>query len=151
MINRNIAYKYLVFLILIFETSVGAYAQTMISGLVLTEEHEPVVGGVVRIPDVHPGTTTDVNGTFELTGDFSGQLTLEISYLGFSTQRKSVEVSSGQSIVVNIILKEAAIELDQVTVTGKTELRSVKEKAFNVQVVDALQLHHTTLDIGHAL
>src|SRR5690606_20802895 len=49
------------------------------------------------------------------------------------------------------VLEESSLDLSEVVVSGKSIVNQVKEKAFNVSVIDAKKLHHTTLDIGSAL
>lgn len=46
---------------------------------------------------------------------------------------------------------EKQYDLEEVIFTGKSIIERIKEKAYNVNVVDAVKLHNTTLDIGHAL
>jgi outer membrane cobalamin receptor len=61
----------------------------------------------------------------------------------------------GSSIMVPAMaqdtLKVTHKQLKQVEVTGKSELRAVKEQAYTVTAIDATRLHNTTRDINQVL
>lgn len=142
----------LVSLFVLFWLPSSAQSQdSNIAGTIYDAQDEVIIGATIKIQDTNFGTASDVEGHFTLEGRFSGDLTLEVSYLGYTTKQEKIKVKKGQSYTIDITLQESAYTLNAVTISGKTELRTVKEKAFNVQVVDAIQLHNTTLDIGHAL
>jgi len=83
-----------------------------ITGTVLNEANEPVIGAVIRINSRNTGTITDVDGRFELEAN-DGDM-LEVSYVGHIPQ--SIKV--GNSTLFNIILIEDQKMLDEVVVVG---------------------------------
>ncbi|MBY5956513.1 TonB-dependent receptor [Membranicola marinus] len=138
-------------LVLICGSLSAQVQKTTISGTVYDVQGSAIIGATIKVQNQNTGTTSDVKGQYSLELPQPGTVVLEISYLGYEVQQKKIQVGSGQTAKLDFTLKESAYALDGITISGKTALRSVKEKAFNVQVVDALQLHNTTLDIGHAL
>src|SRR5690606_9291395 len=103
-----------------------------------------------KIQPLAQATLTDEKGNFRINGPRGQSYTLIFSFLGFQTQQQDLILQKpGASLA--IVLKEATQDLEAVTVTGKSENRLIREKAYNVNVVDAKKLHHTSLDIGHAL
>lgn len=74
---------YLLVLVSIF-LPVIAFAQKAITGQVLDNLDEPIIGASVLEKGTSNGTITDLDGNFNLT--VSPQATLVISYIGYATQ-----------------------------------------------------------------
>lgn len=83
----------------------------MIKGTVVDNLGEPVIGANVVEKGTTNGTITDMNGNFSLST--SPNATLEVSFIGYITQRTPVKGST-----VNITLREDAQALDEVVITG---------------------------------
>ena len=90
----------------------GAWAQGVVKGTVNDETGEPVIGASVRVIGTKTGGVTDINGQFSVTADRNAQL--EVSYVGFVSQR--VAVNGRQNI--NIVLREDNTTLNDVVVIG---------------------------------
>ncbi|MDR2914293.1 MAG: TonB-dependent receptor [Tannerella sp.] len=84
-----------------------------ISGTVIDDLSEPVIGANVTVKGTTNGTITDLNGQFilDVSGDNS---VLVISSIGYTKQ----EVKVGSQRVFNISLKEDLQLLDEVVVVG---------------------------------
>ena len=92
---------------------VGVYGQSRsVTGTVLDVNGDVIIGAAVKIAGTTQGTITDVDGSFMLNVD-KGQ-TLEISYVGYTTQ--SVKVANSDKIAVT--LYEDQKLMDEVIVTG---------------------------------
>jgi hypothetical protein len=85
---------------------------TTVTGTVRTAKGEPVQGASVIAKGTSTGISTDANGNFAMSMP-QGATTLSISYVGYQSQE--VIAPSGQ---VNVFLKEAAANLDEVVVVG---------------------------------
>ena len=84
---------------------------TKVTGQVLDENGEPVIGASVVVKGTTIGTVTDFDGNFTLDVPSNGKL-LEISYVGM----KKVEV--GVSSKVNAVLESDSHALDEVMVVA---------------------------------
>ena len=84
---------------------------TKVTGQVLDENGEPVIGASVVVKGTTIGTVTDFDGNFTLDVPSNGKH-LEISYVGM----KKVEV--GVSSRVKAVLESDSHALDEVVVTG---------------------------------
>lgn len=82
-----------------------------VTGTVLDEKGEPVLGASVVVDKTTNGVTTDFEGKFTLNVP-NLNVTLRVSYIGFKSQTLALKNRS----VVNIILKEDATVLDEVQV-----------------------------------
>ncbi|MDR0541869.1 MAG: TonB-dependent receptor [Dysgonamonadaceae bacterium] len=84
-----------------------------VSGLVIDENGEPVIGASVAVKGTTRGTSTDVDGTFAIQALATDHL--EFSYLGYQPQTLTV----GQQSQVTVRLAPAAAsELEEVTVVA---------------------------------
>lgn len=89
-----------------------AYAQSSqkITGTVVDEFGDPIIGANIRIKGSNKGTITDADGKFSI--DASKGALLEISYMGYSTE--TVSAKDG----ISIQLREDVTSLDDVVVVG---------------------------------
>ncbi|MBP5798736.1 MAG: carboxypeptidase-like regulatory domain-containing protein, partial [Prevotella sp.] len=104
--------KPLVFLFLLCLFPMGAMAQSTIKGTVNDETGEPIIGATVKVQGTQTGAITDFNGNF--TVEAASNATLNISYVGYITQRVSV---GGRNNLV-ITLQEDNTTLNDVVVIG---------------------------------
>ena len=86
-------------------------AQTVKGTVISGTDNEPLIGASVMVQGTKVGAVTDLDGNFAIEAK-NGQ-TLEVSYLGFITQKIKVTGS-----VVNVTLNEDKQSLDEVVVVG---------------------------------
>lgn len=89
-----------------------AQQEKTITGVVLDENGEPVIGANVTVKGTTNGTITDMDGNFSLIAD--PKLIIEVSYIGYLTQN----VVPGKQNSLKVILKEDTKRLDEVVVIG---------------------------------
>ena len=82
--------RFLLSFILIFACT-SIYAQTEITGTVIDETGEGVIGATVKEKGTSNGTVTDIDGNFSLKLP-SGKATLVVSYIGM--KEKEIRHSS---------------------------------------------------------
>ena len=99
-------------IVLLSFVHVAAQNNINISGTVVDDQGEAVIGASVAAQKSKNGTITDVEGNFKLSVRSNDVLT--ISFIGYITQ--TVPVSGKNNIVVT--LKENSMLLDEVVVTG---------------------------------
>ena len=83
-----------------------------ITGVITDSNGEPVIGANVMVKATGNGTITDVDGNFHL--DVQSNDVLEISYIGYTTQR--ITVGDQKHLLVKLV--EDAEMLDEVVVVG---------------------------------
>jgi TonB-linked SusC/RagA family outer membrane protein len=86
-------------------------AKTVKGNVVSATDKEPLIGATVKLTGTTVGTVTDIDGNFTIEAD-DGQ-TVEISYIGFVTQKVKVNGTT-----LNVVLKEEANSLNDVVVIG---------------------------------
>ena len=102
--------KFLMTLLCVLLSATTALAQSHVTGTVVDETGEPVVGATVMVKGTKTGTVTDVDGKFSLN-NVQGK-TLVFSYIGYDNQE--VKAQNGMKVQ----LKTNAMSLDEVVVTG---------------------------------
>lgn len=89
--------------------------QVNVSGVIKDATGETVIGASVMVKGTKTGTVTDFDGRFHV--ECTPGATLVISYIGYQTQE--VKAADG----MNVVLQEAANDLNEVVVTGYTAQR----------------------------
>ncbi len=114
--SRMLCKVALVALMLAFQAMLGIgagvlNAQTVKGTVISGSDNEPLIGASVMVQGTKNGVVTDLDGNFAISAK-NGQ-TLEVSYLGFITQKVKVTGS-----VINVTLLEDKQSLDEVVVVG---------------------------------
>ena len=132
----------LVTLLLFCVLSVGISAQNpkagskFISGVIVDEKGESIIGVNVVIKGTSTGTVTDIDGKFRLSVPEDAKLS--ISYIGYEPQVLKI----GEADVYKIVLKDDSKKLDEVVVVGygTVSKRSYTGSAASVKAEDLTAL-----------
>jgi TonB-dependent receptor len=91
---------------------------------------EPLVGANVVVSGTSIGTSTDLEGEFNLPDVKAGEYELSVTYIGYKDKKVKVNVESGRTTNVMIDLEWAAIEGDVITVTvqARGQLAAINEQ-----------------------
>ena len=84
-----------------------------VSGQVVDQDGEPLIGATVRVKDAEGGAVTDLDGNFQL--DAPANSVLIVSYVGFKDMEVAVR---GRAILGTIQMESDALTLNQVVVVG---------------------------------
>lgn len=86
-----------------------ASAQKRVTGQVLDADGNPLIGATVRVEGVQKVTMTDENGKFVLTDVPSSAKTLQVSYIGYDSQK--ISIASNMKVVMkdNNVLDAAVV------------------------------------------
>lgn len=107
--------KFLLTLLCVLFCTWTAFAQSgQISGLVVDEHGDPVIGATVLVKGTKTGVVTDVDGKFSLSN--AAGKTLVITYVGYDRQ----EVKAKNKMKVS--LNASATQLEGVVVTGMQKM-----------------------------
>lgn len=104
--------KLLSLLVLIFLGVQAAIAQQEVTGQVVDENSDPLIGASVKVKNSSTGAPTDLNGNFTLRAEPG--TTLIVSYIGYETREVTVPASRR----MRIVLENDANQLDGVVVVG---------------------------------
>ncbi|WP_071145274.1 TonB-dependent receptor [Bacteroides ihuae] len=98
-----------------------------LSGFILDQKGEPLVGATVRIPNTQLGTVTNLEGKYSLKAVPTGIVTVEASYVSFETLKiTEVKINPARTTELDLVMKEASEELGEVVVTAEYSDASAK-------------------------
>ncbi len=119
-------------LFLVCMTPLWALSQNItVTGSVLDEAGEPLIGATVQQKGASNGIATDIDGKFKLS--VPKNATLLVSYVGYTSQSVAVEGRTN----ITITLKENAEVLDEVVVVGYGQMKRSDMTGSVVSVNDA--------------
>jgi len=112
----------LILLLALFCLSGKAMAQTgTLRGNISDENGIPVPGATIYVKNTSRGTISDVSGDYQLLNIPPGKQEVMISFIGYVTQEHEVEIIPRGVVVLNVILKEQALEMAEVVIYGQAQ------------------------------
>ncbi|MFN3446861.1 MAG: carboxypeptidase-like regulatory domain-containing protein, partial [Bacteroidia bacterium] len=96
-------------------------SQTIRGTILDADSKLPIIGATVKIVGSNPmiGTSTNVSGEFNLAKVPIGNITVQISYLGYETKTiPNIELNAGKETVLNISLQESVVKMDEAVVSA---------------------------------
>lgn len=123
------------------------YAQQksqVVSGTVVDESGEPVIGAAIMVDGTSSGTITDVNGKFSIKLPENGKL--KVSFIGYVAQTISSTAKMNR-----IVLREDQMKLDEVVVVGYGSQKG-RNVTGSIEVVDMKDIEDLSVtSLGDAL
>lgn len=146
MCKRFISWLNVVAVILIIgSTSLQAGTKGKVSGTVIDEFGETLVGVQVFIEGTTKGTVTDENGKYSIINLDPGTYTVVFRYIGFATVKvEKVQVIVDKTTTVDATLVEEAIEGQEIIVTAERPIVE-KDRTTTTSYVTAEQLENLPL------
>lgn len=127
---------------LLFSTQLIAQNATVYGLVTDGESNEALIGATVLIKGVATGTTTDIDGNYELTSPV-GKQTLVLSYLGYESMEKTVNLTAGQRLKLDWTIGESATILDIATVTSGRYEKPLGEVTVSLEVIKPALLENS--------
>ena len=101
----------------------------------------PIAGAQVEIEGTRRGGITNATGQYLLLNVPAGTYSVRVQFIGFRTSSSaSVEVASGGTATVDFQLEQAALQLDQLVVTGTAGETAARSVGNTVSKIDAADL-----------
>lgn len=110
--RQKVLTKFILLLSLLF-IGISTQAQIAVTGTVVDEKNEPMIGIGIVIKNSTTGTATDENGRFSITVPDTKSV-LVFTFIGYKTQ----EITVGSQKQIRVVLKEDLQLLDEVVVVG---------------------------------
>lgn len=147
--------KILIFIGCVLFSTATMFAQSSsgnIKGMVCDSENgAELIGASIHINSVNRSGVSDENGEFSLNDIPEGKYLLQISFMGYKSQSKQVELKKGETREIKIRLIPDENSLSEVIVTAKTEARKLKEEGMPVTVINMSSLQGTVTSISDIL
>ena len=127
-----------------------AFSQTIITGKVTQEHGEPMPGVSIYLEGSYDGTSSGANGEFRFKTIKTGPSNLLVKMIGYKPLSQILELK-GDTIHLNIQLKEAFNQLNAVTITAGTFEASDKKQAVTITPLDMMTTAGAAGDVYGAL
>ena len=118
--------------------SMPSFAQS-ITGKVFSEKGQALNGVSILIGESKNGAATDPNGNFRISGLKPGSYTLNLTNVGFATQKVKIRLGTGENLTISITLKEEIRDLDEIV---------IEDRKNNIQVERLPDVHSFFLVAG---
>lgn len=142
--------KPIYFYILFSLINLQAFSQTVITGKVTQEQGEALPGANVYLIGTYDGTSGNENGHFILKTKKTGTFDLRVEFMGYEPAVQKLELK-GDTIRVNVQLKEAFNQLTAVTITAGTFEAGDKKQAVIITPMDMVTTAGAKGDVYGAL
>ncbi|MFC2096146.1 TonB-dependent receptor [Bacteroidota bacterium] len=103
-------------LILLIALSASLFSQEIITGIVVNQNEDPLIGANIIIKETFKGTATNSEGEFKFTKLKPNNYTFLVSYLGYQTMEEEVLRENLNNI--KFILRPSSILSEEVIVTA---------------------------------
>lgn len=105
-------------------------AQTTITGTVVDKSNQPIPGANIKIVGEAIGTVTDFDGNFSLTTQKTPPFSVEVSSIGFATQKVEVKTKNQK---ISVVLAEEETKLDEIVVSASRAPERVRESPVTIE------------------
>ena len=107
------------FVLTLLSISSLLFSQGTVLGTVTDQRRgEPLPGANILIEGVGIGTTSEIDGSFEIVNVPEGSQSVVVSYIGYNSMTQNISVLSGESVSIDFSLKSSPLALNEVFVTG---------------------------------
>ncbi len=107
------------FVITLLSISSLLFSQGTVLGTVTDQRRgEPLPGANILIEGISIGTTSEIDGSFEIVNVPEGSQSVVVSYIGYNSMTQNISVLSGESVSIDFSLKSSPLALNEVFVTG---------------------------------
>ena len=132
------------FLLVFVPLHLAAQDKVKLSGRIVDEEQAPVLFAVVKVDGQAAGTTTDLQGRYELEFSTADTVTVTFSMIGYETKKKTLVRPKG-SLRLNITLPTQSINMGEVTV------KEIRRQMNATQHINAENLKRLPSTTGNAV
>lgn len=126
--------RLLLFSLLVFSFSFNVKAQNKITGTIVDEQSQPIIGASVKVKGTTTATTSDVKGKFSITAP-NAKSVLVFSFIGFVTKEELV----GAKKILNVTLLDDTKLLNEIVVVGYGQVNR-KDLTGSISSVDMADL-----------
>lgn len=129
------------FLLMVGLTLFGfsAVAQTVVTGQVMDENDQPLIGATVLVPGTTQGTSTDADGRFSLkTG--KGVESVQVNYLNYKPADFKINASATKQDLGTIKMEPSSIAMQDVVITQSIAVQ--RKTPVAVATVDAAEIEY---------
>ena len=127
------------FLFVFLFSTVALFAQN-VTGTVSGDDGSTLAGANVTVEGTDAGASSNVDGSFTISGLSDGTYTVTASFIGYEDASAVVTISGGQAASANLTLDKSNLLLDQVVVSASFKKELVVDSPASVEVFSGEEL-----------
>lgn len=132
-------------LLVLFMASGAIYAQTILSGTATDSENaEPLMGMTLQVVGSDLGTTTDVDGRYQLSLPTAGKYQIKCTYVGYEQKIIAVEADGSSPQTLDISMSSGVMGDIVVVTEGKYE-KKLEESTVSIDVVSPKMIENNVI------
>ena len=105
---------------------------------------QPLNGAQISVVELSEGVLSNVSGRYAMTRLAPGTYTVRVVFVGYATSTREVTVTADETEVADFELRQAAIQLDQIVVTGTAGAVEKRKLGSAPASLDMASLNETT-------
>ncbi|CAN5564087.1 TonB-dependent receptor [soil metagenome] len=113
--------KRILLLVVVALFNLHVFSQGVLKWSVVDDTNEPLIGANILLRESGKGTIADTSGNFRITGIKAGLYQVDISFIGYLTQKISVEIRDGGETTLSTKLVSGGVQLGDVLVTASQD------------------------------
>lgn len=133
--------KKMLFVVALLLFNLSFSQSSSLSGKVTDAKGEAVVGANVVLSSGSKSTSTNGEGMYSFSGLADGSVTVTVSYIGFATEKKTVDVKG--STTMDFQLQDDSKVLEEVVVTGVVNPRAKIKSSVSITTLDVKQVEQS--------
>ncbi|WP_240976571.1 TonB-dependent receptor domain-containing protein [Flavobacterium rivulicola] len=133
--------KKMLFLVALLLFNLSFSQSSSLSGKVTDAKGEAVVGANVVLSSGSKSASTNAEGMYSFSGLTDGSVTVTVSYIGFATEKKTVDVKGNTTM--DFQLQDDSKVLEEVVVTGVVNPRAKIKSSVSITTLDVKQVEQS--------
>jgi iron complex outermembrane receptor protein len=121
----------LFFFLLLSHLTWGQYS---ITGKVLDEQGEPLIGATIMVHELNRGTVTQLNGSYQLNNLKPAHYHLHVNFVGYESVVENVLLNEDKQI--DFRLSSTSLELNEIVIESNHYKTGPKEQTLSMEIVD---------------
>jgi len=105
--------------LILIACSINLFAQTSsIQGTIKSSSGDILIGANVQVVGTKLGARSNKEGQYKITNVPVGRRTVRVTYIGYSTEEKTIEVNANETVTLNFSIGEVTIESKAISVVA---------------------------------
>lgn len=120
------------------------FSQSGLRGKIKNELNEPIAGATIYLKELQKGTTTNLDGFYNIKDIPEGTWTVSIRMVGYKTKNESLVFTTNSVKTYNTTLKQNYGSLEEVVISASRNPEYLSEIPASVSVVNSAKLKEFT-------
>lgn len=133
---NNSSFQYMFALLL----TVSSLAAQSITGTITSNDGDALAGANISVEGTDTGASSNVDGSFAISGLSDGTYTVTASYIGYEDTSAVVTISGGTAASLNLTLDQSNLLLNQVVVSASFKKEMIVDSPASVEVFSGKEL-----------